>query len=272
MTPSVWGIMLAKDEADIVGTNIRHHLALGLSGFVVFDNMSRDGTGDIARSLGAEVFLDEEVAFRQQEKNRRMTEIAVGLGADWVLTADADELWYPTRDVGIPEAIASLPAATDAIRALSFDHVCCELDGEEPDPVLRMRWRRNRPGVGKVAHHCLPGAFAWGGNEGWVLGGEVLTPDVSNRLRIRHYPVRGLAHLKRKARNGWVAVAGQAGVHRNACGHWRKWYQKYREDPVWFQSFFEGKIRLSRRRIRREPGGWREDPFVPAHLQQNDAG
>jgi len=268
MTPSVWGIMLAKDEADIVGTNIHHHMALGLSGFVVFDNMSRDGTGDIARSLGAEVFLDDEVAFHQQAKNRRMTEIAVGFGAEWVLTVDADELWYPTCDTDIPKAIASLPAGVDAIRALSFDHVCCELDDEAVlDPVLRMRWRRNSPGVGKVAHQCVPGAYAWGGNESWVLDGEVMNPEPRNCLRIRHYPVRGLAHLKRKARNGWAAVAGQPGVHRNACGHWRKWYRKYRDDPVWFRSYFEGKIRLTRRRIGREPDRWREDSFVPAHLK-----
>lgn len=267
MTPSVWGIMLAKDESDIIGTTLRHHMALGMSGFVVFDNMSRDGTGDIARSLGAKVFLDEEIAFRQHVKNRRMTKIAVELGADWVLAVDADELWHPTRDVSIPAAIASLPAGTDAIRALSFDHVCCELDDDsEPDPVLRMRWRRNRPGVGKVAHRCLPGAYTWGGNESWVLDGDVLSPDVHNCLRIRHYPVRSLSHMKRKARNGWKAVNGQPGVSRKACGHWRKWYQKYREDPVWFKSYFKGKISLSCRRIRREPRKWREDPFTPSHL------
>lgn len=259
---------MAKDEADIVGTNIRHHMALGLSGFVVFDNMSRDGTGDIARSLDAKVFLDEEVAFRQHEKNRRMTEIAVGFGAEWVLTVDADELWHPTRDMSIPEAIASLPDGTDAMRALSFDHMCCELDDEsETDPVLRMRWRRNRPGVGKVAHRCLPGAHAWGGNEGWMVAGEVVNPEPHNCLRIRHYPIRGLSHLKRKARNGWMAVNGQPGVSRKACGHWRKWYHKYREDPVRFKSYFERKVRLTRRRIAREPGRWREDLFIPAHLR-----
>lgn len=267
MSLSVWGIMLAKDEADIIGTNLRHHMALGMSGFVVFDNMSRDSTGDIARSLGAQVFLDEEVAFRQQAKNRRMTEIATELGADWVLAVDADELWYPTRDAGIPDAIASLPAGTDAIRALSFDHVCCELDDEsEPDPIIRMRWRRNGPSNGKVAHRCLLGAYTWGGNESWVLDGEVLNPAQCNCLRIRHYPVRGLSHLKRKAKNGWMAVNGQAGVSRKACGHWREWYRKYRGDPVWFRSFFEGKIRLSRRRIRKGLGKWKEDPFTPAHL------
>jgi len=56
--------MLAKDEADIIGTNLRHHMALGLSGMVVFDNMSRDGTEDIARSMpGVIVVPDPEPAF-----------------------------------------------------------------------------------------------------------------------------------------------------------------------------------------------------------------
>ena len=267
MEPRVWGIMLAKDEADIIGTNLRHHMALGLSGIVVFDNMSRDSTGDIARSVpGVVVIQDPEPAFRQGEKNLAMTEIAMGSGADWVLAVDADELWYPTRAESIPDALASV--GVDAFRARMLDHVCSAFDDEsEADPVLRMRWRRSRPGGAKAAHRCSAGACVWGGNESVRTGdGDILDPPVRGCMLIRHYSVRGLRHLKRKAANGWRAVSAP-GVHRNACGHWRKWYMRWRSDPRAFEGYFSRKLVLDARRLRRRPLEWREDPFTPAHLR-----
>lgn len=266
MEPRVWGIMLAKDEADIIGTNLRHHMALGLSGMVVFDNMSRDGTGDIARSVpGAVVVQDPEPAFRQGEKNLAMTEIAMGSGAEWVLAVDADELWYPTRAESIPAALASV--GVGAFRARMLDHVCSSFDDEsEADPVLRMRWRRSRPGGAKAAHRCSAGTHVWGGNESVCAGGEILDPPVRGCMLIRHYSVRGLRHLKRKAANGWRAVSAP-GVHRNACGHWRKWYARWRSDPRAFEGYFYRKLALDARRLRRRPLEWREDPFTPAHLR-----
>lgn len=258
--------MLAKNESDIIETNLRHHMALGLSGVVVFDNMSDDGTGDIARSVpGAMVLEDNEAAFRQGAKNLAMTEVAMSHGAEWIVAIDADELWYPTRAATIPGAIVD--TGGDCFRARALDHVCSEFDDEsETNPVLRMRWRRKKLGVGKVAHRCEPGAHVWGGNEGLVRGGEVVEPPIRGRMLIRHYPVRGLRHLKRKAAFGWRAVNGQPGVHRKACGHWRKWYIRMRENPAGFEDFYRGKMLLTGRRLARESGAWTEDPFTPAHM------
>jgi len=256
---------LAKNESDIIGTTLRHHMALGLSGIVVFDNMSSDGTGDIARAVPGTVVLEDDPAFRQGTKNRAMTEIAMSRGAEWIVAIDADELWYPTRAATIPDAIANM--GNDCFRARILDHVCSEFDNEsEANPVLRMRWRRKKLGVGKVAHRCEPGAHVWGGNESLVRGGVVVEPPIRGRMLIRHYPVRGLKHLKRKAAFGWRAVNDQPGVHRKACGHWRKWYIRLRENPAGFSDFYSRKILLTRRRLEKGPGDWVEDPFTPAHM------
>jgi len=262
----VWGIMLAKNEADIIGTTLRHHMALGLSGIVVFDNMSNDNTGDVARAVpGTVVLEDSDPAFRQGRKNRDMTEIAMDHGAEWIVAIDADELWCPTRAATIPDAIADL--GNDCFRARILDHVCSEFDDEsEINPVLRMRWRRRKLGVGKAAHRCEPGTHVWGGNEGLLRGGVVVEPPIRGRMLIRHYPVRGLKHLKRKAAFGWRAVNNQDGVHRKACAHWRKWYIRMRENPTGFKDYYHRKILLTERRLTREPGAWVEDPFIPAHM------
>jgi len=261
--------MLAKNESDIIETTLRHHMALGLSGIVVFDNMSTDGTGDIARSVpGVAVHLDRDLAFRQGGKNLKMTEIAMGHGAEWIIAIDADELWYPTRAASIPAAIRDISVAGGScFRARTLDHVCSDFDDDaEENPVLRMRWRRTKLGVGKAAHRCESGVHVWGGNESIVRDGEVVEPPIRGKMLIRHYPVRGLKHLKRKAAFGWRAVNGQPGVHRNACGHWRKWYIRLRENPAGFSDFYRRKILLTDRKLNKEHGGWLEDPFTPAHL------
>src|SRR3974390_2145187 len=56
------------------------------SDVVVLDSGSKDRTVDIAKSLGARVFVEEFRGFGPQK--RRATELA---GRDWVLSLDADE-------------------------------------------------------------------------------------------------------------------------------------------------------------------------------------
>lgn len=260
----VWGIMLAKDEADIIGANLRHHMALGLDGIVVFENMSRDDTGEIARSVpGVLVFEDLEKAFKQDSKNRNMTEIAMANGAEWVIAIDADEFWYPTISKTIPEAVRKLDYDRDCFRALSYHHVCSAFDDpDETNPVLRMRWRSAKCSALKVAHRCGPGTYTWGGNESIIRDGEFVHPRVQPDIRMRHYPVRSLKHLKRKATNGYLAVDDQPGVSRKACGHWRKWYIRYRHGN--FASFFNRKFVVDERKLARFPDRWIEDPFFPS--------
>ena len=57
---------------------------------VVVDSGSTDGTLDIARRLGARVFIEEWRGYRDQK--RRATELAKN---DWVLSLDADEALSP---------------------------------------------------------------------------------------------------------------------------------------------------------------------------------
>jgi glycosyltransferase involved in cell wall biosynthesis len=65
--------ILVKNEADIIEDNIRFHAAQGVDAFLVMDNDSSDGTSDILQKLGA----------------------------DLIISNDADEFWAATDGKGL---------------------------------------------------------------------------------------------------------------------------------------------------------------------------
>jgi len=92
--------LLVKNEIDILEDNIRTHAQLGIDSFLVMDNGSSDGTREMLASLTNEFdlhIIDEpDQIYRQREW---MTQLAFqardALGADWVVSNDADEFWIP---------------------------------------------------------------------------------------------------------------------------------------------------------------------------------
>lgn len=88
---------MVRNEADIIGLTVLHHLSLGLDRILVLDNGSTDGTDKILRLLGKG---DERVAwtrddspFDQQTITTELAREAYRQGADWVVPFDADEFW-----------------------------------------------------------------------------------------------------------------------------------------------------------------------------------
>ena len=90
--------MMVRDEADIVGAMIQHHLDQGVDLFLVTDNGSEDGTTRILESFARdgkiELAHDPRHLKQQYEVVTRMSREAARRGARWVLNADADEFWF----------------------------------------------------------------------------------------------------------------------------------------------------------------------------------
>ncbi len=89
---------------------------------VVIDSGSTDGTQDIARSLGARVFVEQWRGFRDQK--RRATELCAH---DWVISLDGDE--------------ALSPEAAAEIERLLVDPELNQFDGYE---FPRLTWNLGR--------------------------------------------------------------------------------------------------------------------------------
>ena len=100
------GLYLVRNEVDLIGANLRHHLSRVVDEAIVIDNGSSDGTLELLADLAEDlpIQLASEVGHTYQAKRvTRMVRFAAVQGVDWVLPIDADEFRVGTgacfRDV-----------------------------------------------------------------------------------------------------------------------------------------------------------------------------
>jgi len=257
--PSVWAITVARNESDMIGHMLRHHMSLGLTGMIVFNNLSDDGTGDIAKSVPGVIVVDDNTASHDQgRKNRDMTIMAMECGAEWILAIDADELWYPTMSRTIPELLAE--SAFESFRVPGHNQTCTGFDDpQDDDPVSRMHWRFASD-TGKfcpaprIAYRCKPGRFAMGANE--RTNDNAVSP-MQRDILVRHYPVRSAEQFAKK-----VSTAPFRQSH-----HLEKWHAHLHRNPDGFTRLFEKKCMMNRAKMRKYPGRWIDDPLRPGRWQ-----
>ena len=151
-----------RDEIDVIELNLRYHAGQGIEHFIVTDNGSTDGTLEVLerwRDEGRLRLISEPAAedFRDRGHDwvTHMGRLGAEIGADWVLHADADELWWPAGKADLRTGFEAVPAAYGAVIAPRTEFVA-RPDG--PGPFwerLTVREARSalRP---KVAHRPEP--------------------------------------------------------------------------------------------------------------------
>ena len=126
-------IVITKNEAHNIGACLQS--VLFADQLVVLDSGSRDGTLDIARTIGAEVSENHDWQGFGVQKNR-----ALALArCDWVLSIDADERVTPALQAEIMAAITS--SASDAYSFPRLSSYCGQYmrhSGWYPDRVTRL--------------------------------------------------------------------------------------------------------------------------------------
>jgi len=231
-------------------------MGLGLAGIILFDNLSCDGTGEIAKTIPGVVVVEDNDGFHNQgRKNCAMTKMAMDRGADWILAIDADEFWYPATFATIPQMLAA--SSFDTFRVPGHNQVCTVFDDlDDPNPVRRMRWRCRADSVAnkktgpppRIAYRCKPGRFAMHANE---QTNDRKRSPIQWELLVRHYPVRSVEQFSRKA--------ATAAVRPSA--HLKKWYSQLRRNPDGFARFFWKKCVINTAKMRKHPRRWVEDPL-----------
>lgn len=102
---------------------------------IIVDSGSTDGTVDLARSLGADVFVTDSWPGFGPQKNIALSKA----DTDWVLSLDADERVTPELRADILSAMASATQSVYAMPRLSqFCGRFIHHAGWYPDPVVRL--------------------------------------------------------------------------------------------------------------------------------------
>lgn len=216
-------VSMVRDEADIIEGFVRR-MAAEADLLIVADNGSMDGTrdllADLARDLPLTVLDDPEVGYYQSRKMSALVAQATERGAEVVIPADADEVWYSPFG-RIADVLAKHPFVS-VFGAALYDHVATAEDPDEPDPVARLGWRRREsaplPKVAVRPYPCVGSVTIHQGNHGATHGLPV--DQLDGLLVVRHFPYRSTEQFVRKVRNGVQAYAA-TNLPEHEGRHWR---------------------------------------------------
>ena len=210
--------LLARDERDIVEQHLDFHLAAGVDLVLVTDHASTDGTQDVLaeyeRRGQARVLREPAGPFRQREWVTRMARLAATEhGADWVISSDVDEFWWP-RGGDLREVLESIPRRYGIVQSFVRHFVPVPDDGRPFQERMTVRlaahapindprspWRPFR----KVVHRAHPSAEVVEGSHS--VGGTGFVPMRGwYPLEVLHFPIRTAAQLEKKGAHWGHAV------------------------------------------------------------------
>lgn len=233
--------VMVRDEADIIGPMIEHHLAQGVDFFIVTDNGSVDGTTEILerfRDLGS-VELRQDPLYRKQQAPT-VTAMARAAytehAADWVLNADADEFWVAKdRSKTLREALQLVPKSVGAFPVPVIDMI--GRPAMEGSGLARLVYRDLRPldrllEIGLLAHSTPDVAHVGSPDVTVVQGNHFVnidsagSPPHEGELEVLHLPWRSWSQYRRKVSNAGSAYENQSGLTPSPNHHGMRDYRR----------------------------------------------
>lgn len=240
--------LVVRDEADIVEANLAFHLNAGVDFVLALDNGSADSTVEILESYAAagrlHLLREPGTHIGRGESQTLLARLAATeFGADWVITSDADQFYWP-RGGTLKDVLGAVPEHYGVVSAPRRLFV----PRPEGDPFfaermtvrLSARAPINDPGSfsrpqSNVVHRAHPGVVVAPGNRGVS---SVSLPPLRGwyPIEVLHFPVRSVEQGERKyvgANPAWLrnAVRRRAvAAHRD--GRVREYYDALVVDDV----------------------------------------
>lgn len=223
--------LVVRDDADVIGHQLRHHLRSGVDHVYVTLHRASDTTVDVVRDFERRgvvtLFEERGEAFRQAEWATRMARHAARtLRRGWMVHADADEFWFTTGG----ESLATWfrrRRAFDRVVAPRHDMVCTEGDAPFWERCVHRKVTSvnalGGPLPGKVAHplghrvvvghgcHAVTGIWPR-----WLPARRM-----RSGVEILHVPARSRDGFARKVATGAQALRAFTGLDENVGATWR---------------------------------------------------
>lgn len=138
--------MVVRNEADLLGVNLRYHAAQGINAFRVVDNGSSDRTPQLLREMARELnvlWTRDDGPFHQADMMTTIAREASRAGADWIVPIDADEFWSAGSEplARVLERSSAGVIAADVVNFIQDRGT----SGEGPSALLTMTHRVDAP-------------------------------------------------------------------------------------------------------------------------------
>lgn len=220
--PRVFGVLMTRNDADLLRLNIVRHLAGHCERIIVVDNGSSDETPKLLARLAKRLpvtWTRDDGPLQQAEIVTAMLHEARRAGAEWVVPLDTDEFWHAPRL--LPEVLAQSPqAGMVEVPRIEFIQRRTQ-DRATRSSVLHATMRVEHPLMGaeprnefaagrrslfelmpdpKVIVRCAPGVTVERGAH--TATGIVGPKFVSDQVAIFHVPIRAREQLAERVSQG----------------------------------------------------------------------
>jgi hypothetical protein len=234
--PRIIMTLLCRDEEDIIGYNIAHHLAQGVDFIIATDNASKDRTPLLlerfAKQGKLKLIHEPSQTHDQSIWVTRMARMAAKkFDADWVINCDADEFWLP-RAGTLRDTLETMPRAVESLAVPPFDMVPSRASNMKFFEAMVIRLTGDRTihgnlGIPKACHRAYADVVIADGNHHVKRKGSRIPERSDHALEILHFPLRSLAQIERKVRQGTEALEANPRLRPSTTAHWRRLYHGY---------------------------------------------
>jgi Glycosyl transferase family 2 len=269
--PRIFGVLMTRNEVDLLRINIVHHLQTSCERILVVDNGSTDASRTVLKRLAAKLPVDWTVdrgTLQQGEVVTGLAHEAVAKGAEWVIPLDTDEFWHASRQLrdvvaevgdagGIEVPRIEFVQARDQKRSNARGLLRMDRRVEHPllgnEPVREFSAGRRsmfetapQP---KLLMRATPElAVNLGGHTAEGLAGEV---KVADEIVIFHAPIRSHAALDGRAEQGrrvaQLSDDDDVGVQAR---FWERMRAEGRLQEAWrAHSYEDGAVLVGERRV-----------------------
>ncbi|MBM9593920.1 glycosyltransferase family 2 protein [Roseitranquillus sediminis] len=220
----IHGVMLVKNEADVVGDTLRS-AARWCDRIYVYDNGSTDGSWEIVRELGRTheaviPFRQDDAPYANQLRAEVLEAVRDDLApGDWWCKLDADEIYidHPFN------FLTRVPAHYQLVYGASFQFYFTDRDlaawEAAPEkyaadvPVEeRLRYYMNNHSEPRFARTLGPG--------NWINGNASGTPVFPWRIWLKHYQYRSPEQIQKRIENRRAVARTGAGFRHEASADW----------------------------------------------------
>lgn len=233
--------LFVRNEIDVIGATIEHHIAAGVDLIIATDNASTDGTTDIlAMYRDADVLELAHEPRHDHEQGRAVTNMArraaSNYGAHWVINCDADEFFWP---IGVDKLTSNeLTKALETV-GTNYGRISARRSNLISDPRKHGSWVqrlviRDNESVNtatgkriapKCCHRSDPHVVVSEGNH--IVSGPTIQQFGESPLEVLHVPNRSYKQYERKIVNGGSALASNKRLPVGVGSHWRYDYESF---------------------------------------------
>ncbi len=240
-SPRLIMTLLVKNEEALLEQNLIFHKKMGVDAFIITDNNSSDSTPDIIRKYtekGWVVDVINETATNYEQKtwvDRMIWRAKTLFKADWIINADADELWYsPSGNLKHELSNTRCNIIDCEMRSMYPEenkpfYLWSKAVKTVPNPddydlsVYSLFERQNKKVIHKAKGYIQ---ISMGNHKVKML------PQQSGNagIRVYHYNVRGRQPFIEKMINGGKQLEQRN--KRHGGRHWKYFYRLYKENKL----------------------------------------